>query len=168
VDENMARKWLYENFEDMVRDSPEEYGVGRELSQEQKRYIEIYQSKIGKLNKKLEDGGLSDEEVEEIKNDIYDQKQLMEDIEGNPEGDYDEDQIENAIEDMVDGEIDSFPRYLKNMGFEDEKILDFIDMDDLFKYVINSDGYGNILNRYDGRDDEYMVNSKWYHVMRED
>ena len=82
--------------------------------------------------------------------------------------DYDEDQIENTIEDFVDSEIENFPRYMKNMGFEDDKILDFIDMDDLFTYVINSDGYGNILNHYDGRDDEYLVNNKWYHVMRED
>ena len=167
VDEDEARQWLYEHFESMVRDSPEEYGAGRELSQEQKRYVEIYQSKIGKLNKKLEDGGSTDEEVEEIKNDIYDYERLIEDFKGNPEGDYDEDQIENAIESFVDGEVDDFPRYMKNMGFEDDKILDFIDMDDLFKYVINSDGYGQILNRYDGRNDEYLVNSKWYHVMRE-
>ena len=167
VDEDEARKWLYDDFESTVRDSPEDYGVGRELTQEQKRYIEIYQSKIGKLNKKLEDGGSTDEEVEEIKNDIYDYERLIEDFKGNPEGDYDEDQIENAIEDFVDGEIENFPRYMKNMGFEDDKILEFIDMDDLFKYVINSDGYAQILNRYDGRDDEYLVNSKWYHVMRE-
>ena len=168
VDEDEARKWLYDDFESTVRDSPEDYGVGKELSQEQERYVEIYQSKIERLNKKLEDGGLSDEEVEDIKNDIYDQEQLMEDIKGNPEGDYDEDQIENTIEDFVDSEIENFPRYMKNMGFEDDKILDFIDMDDLFTYVINSDGYGNILNHYDGRDDEYLVNNKWYHVMRED
>ena len=167
VDEDEARKWLYDDFESTVRDSPEDYGVGKELSQEQERYVEIYQSKIERLNKKLEDGGLSDEEVEDIKNDIYDQEQLMEDIKGNPEGDYDEDQIENTIEDFVDSEIENFPRYMKNMGFEDDKILDFIDMDDLFKYIINSDGYGQILNRYDGRNDEYLVNSKWYHVMRE-
>lgn len=167
VDEDEARKWLYNNFESMVRDSPEDYGAGRELSQEQKRYIEIYQSKIERLNKKLEDGGSTDEEVGEIKNDIYDYERLIEDFKGNPEGDYDEDQIENTIEELVDGEVDDFAGYMKNMGFEDDSILDFIDMDELFKHIISYDGYGQILNRYDGRDDEYKVNNTWYHVMRE-
>jgi hypothetical protein len=39
-------------------------------------------------------------------------------------------------------------------------------MDELINYVIRSDGYGNILNGYDGNDDEYKINDTWYHVMR--
>jgi hypothetical protein len=65
------------------------------------------------------------------------------------------------------GAIKELAPYLKNHGFDSKLILDFIDMDSLFDYLIRSDGYGQILNRYDGRDDEYKVNGSWYHVMRE-
>jgi len=47
-----------------------------------------------------------------------------------------------------------------------EYIIEFVDIDGVCEDVISNDGYGNILNGYDGQDDEYKVNGKWYHVMR--
>jgi hypothetical protein len=44
--------------------------------------------------------------------------------------------------------------------------MNFIDVDGAIEDVIQSDGYGNILNRYDNDDDEYKINDTWYHVMR--
>ena len=45
---------------------------------------------------------------------------------------------------------------------------DYIDKDDFIEGVIDSDGYGNTLNNYDGNADEMKVGDKWYYVMRLD
>jgi hypothetical protein len=53
------------------------------------------------------------------------------------------------------------------MGYDDDNILEFVDIDGVITDIINDDGYGSIINNYDGNDDEYQVNGKWYHVMRQ-
>ena len=52
------------------------------------------------------------------------------------------------------------------MGFESKYILEFVDIDGFCKDIIRHDGYGEILNSYNGDDDEYKVNGQTYHVMR--
>jgi len=67
---------------------------------------------------------------------------------------------------MVDDNINDFLKNKKREGYDDDFLMDFIDVDGAIEDVIQSDGYGNILNRFDGSDDEYKINDTWYHVMR--
>jgi hypothetical protein len=167
VDEKESRLWLWDEFSGMIWDSPEDYGAIRLQSNEQIKYNEVYRKSISNLENKLNAENLTEEQEDEIRNHISDYESLIEHNEENPEGDYDDDAVEAIIESWVDNEVAVFPQYLKNTGYDSKYILDFIDMDSLFDYLIRSDGYGQILNRYDGRDDEYKVNGSWYHVMRE-
>ena len=57
--------------------------------------------------------------------------------------------------------------FLKNIGYDTKYFLEFVDVDGVIEDIINDDSYGSIINRYDGNDDEYKVNGKWYHVMRQ-
>ena len=166
IDESYVRDYLYEDYNEYVRNSPEDFDINREFTQQQKQYLEIHQASIDRLNQKLEDGGLTDEEVEEIESDIYDYEQLIEDIKENPEGDYDEELIEEAIENMVDDNVDNIFDLLKDRGFDNQDLLDFVDVDAAIEYVIRSDGYGQVLNGYDGTVDSYTVNGEEYYVMR--
>ena len=166
IDENQVRDFLYNEYEEVVRDSPEDYGIQKELSQEQERYIQIYEEKIDRLNNRLENEDLSEEQTEEIEDEISSIENIIEEIRENPEGDYNEDEIEGAIEGYVDNYADDFPDYLKDRGFPKDYILEFIDIDGVIQDIISSDGYGNVLNGYDGTDNEYNVNGTWYHVMR--
>ncbi len=166
LEDDEVRRWLYSYFEDDVRYSPENFDIKKELSSQQKRYVEIYEEKIHTLIKKQNTGNLTDEEYDNIEDEIKSIEQLIEDFKENPEGDYSEDEIEDAIEGMVDNHADDFADFIKDQGFNPDFILDFVDMDSLINYVINSDGYGNILNGYDGGDDEYKIGDTWYHVMR--
>ena len=166
IDESYVRDYLYEDYNEYVRNSPEDFDINREFTQQQKQYLEIHQASIDRLNQKLEDGGLTDEEVEEIESDIYDYEQLMEDIKENPEGNYDEESIEEAIENMVDDNVDNIFDFLKDRGFDNQDLLDFVDVDAAIEYVIRSDGYGQVLNGYDGTVDSYTVNGEEYYVMR--
>ena len=158
IDERYVRDYLYEDYNEYVRQSPEDWNINKELTDQQKQYLEIHQANINRLNQKLEEGGLTEEEEEEIENDIYDYEQLMEDIKENPEGDYDEESIEEAIENMVDDNVDNIFDLLRDRGYDNSALLDFVDVDAAIDYVIRSDGYGQVLNGYDGTEDSYNIN----------
>ena len=166
IDERYVRDYLYEDYNEYVRESPEDWNINKELTDQQKQYLEIHQANINRLNQKLEEGGLTEEEQEEIENDIYDYEQLMEDIKENPEGDYDEESIEEAIENMVDDNVDNIFDLLRDRGYDNHSLLDFVDVDAAIDYVIRSDGYGQVLNGYDGTEDSYNINGEEYYVMR--
>ena len=166
IDEDYVRRYLYDDYSEYVRQSPEDWNINKELTNQQKKYIEIHQASIDRLNQKLEDGGLTDEEQEEIESDIYDYQRLIEDINENPEGDYNEQEIEDTIEGMVDDNKDDIFRTLKDRGYDNQDLLDFVDVDAAIDYVIRSDGYGSVLNGYDGTENEYTVNGNDYYVMR--
>ena len=166
IDENEVRDFLYNDYEDVVRESPGDYGIKKLLTNQQKKYVEIYEQKIDRLNNRLESEDLTEEQTEEIEDEITSIENIIEEIRENPEGDYDEDEIESAIEGYVDEYADSFPTFLKDRGFPKDYILEFVDIDGVCEDIIRSDGYGQVLNGYDNNDDEYKVNDKWYHVMR--
>ena len=166
IDERYVRDYLYEDYNEYVRQSPEDWNINKELTDQQKQYLEIHQANINRLNQKLEEGGLTEEEQEEIENDIYDYEQLMEDIKENPEGDYDEESIEEAIENMVDDNVDNIFDLLRDRGYDNSALLDFVDVEAAIDYVIRTDGYGRVLNGYDGTEDSYNINGEDYYVMR--
>jgi hypothetical protein len=166
INEDEVRNFLYNEYEDVVRESPEDYGVEKLLSSQQEKYIEIYEQKMDKLNDRLQNEDLTEEQTEEIEDEISSIENIIEEIRENPEGDYSEDEIEGAIEGYVDNYADDFATYLKDRGFPKDYILDFIHLDGVAEDIIQSDGYGNVLNGYDGTDNEYKINGTWYHVMR--
>jgi hypothetical protein len=166
IDERYVRDYLYEDYSEYVRQSPEDWNITKEFTKQQKQYLEIHQANIDRLNQKLEDGGLTNEEQEEIESDIYDYEQLIEDIKENPEGDYNEQDIEDTIEGMVDDNKDDIFRTLKDRGYDNQYLLNFVDVDAAIDYVIRTDGYGSILNGYDGTEDSYTINGEEYYVMR--
>lgn len=166
LDDDEVRRWLYSYHEDDVRENPDVWDIKKDLTSQQERYVEIYEKKISNLKNKLNDQSLTQEQKDQIEDEIYDSEELIEDIKENPEGDYNEDAIEDTIEGMVDNDADDFASFIKNHGFEPDFIIDFVDKDSLINYVIRSDGYGEILNGYDGSDDEYKIGNTWYHVMR--
>jgi len=166
IDEDAARRYLYDDYEYLVREEPEDYNISKELTQEQEKTINVFKQKISNLQKKLTDTSLSQDEIDNINRQIEGAKNIIEDIEENPEGDYDEDEIESAIDSLVDDNVDNILDILKGRGFDDQALIDFVDIDGAIEYIIRSDGYGHILNGYDGKDDEYKINGIWYHVMR--
>lgn len=166
LDEREIQDWLYVFYEDSVRDSPEDYGIEKELTSQQEKYVEIYEQKLERLNYRLENEELTDEETEGIEAEISNIEDIVEDIKENPDGDYSEEGIEDSIQSQVDDTASDFVTFLKDMGYDSKYILQFVDIDGVCEDIISSDGYGNILNGYDGNDDEYKVNDKWYHVMR--
>ena len=166
LDMVQVRSWLYDINEDAVRNDPDAYGIEKELSQQQEKYVVIYTQKIERLNYKLENEELTDEETEEIEEEITSIEDIIEEIKEDPEGDYDEDTIEEVIDGFVEENSRDFPSYLEDMGFDSKYLLEFVDIDGVCEDILRDSDYGEILNGYDGADNEIKVNDKWYHVMR--
>ncbi len=95
--------------------------------------------------------------------DIY---TIIEDIKENPEGGYDEEDIESVIDSYVDDNEDNFVSFLRDQGFGNDEILNFVDIEAIKDYIIRNDSWGDIIGSYDGSEEEYNINGHIYIVMR--
>jgi len=166
IDEDETEGFLYEYYTDTVYESPGDWGVPLELSDDQKKYLEITQKRIDKLQESLNQPNITEEEKQKIKKDIFDFEAIIDDIKENPEGDeYDEDQIDEVVKSFVDENKDRILDFLDELGMDDEFKMNFIDKKGTAEDVINSDGYG-VLSFYDGEVDEEYYDGETYYIVR--
>ena len=158
--------WLQDFYDDYVRQDPEGYDIPLELSQQQTRQVQQLQLTLDSLNKRLETEELPDDQYEQIESQIEDLEEYIQNIKDDPQGGYDESAIENEINDRVNEWEDDIKGFIGNYGYDKNFIMDFIDTDSITNTVVNSDGYGSLLNSYDGDYDTYNINGTEYYVMR--
>ena len=167
LDRDEVLHFLREYINEVVYDAPEDWGVSKVLTNQQYKYIEIYESKIQKLNEKLKtDTSLTDEQKQQIGSEIVDAQDLIDDIRENPEGDYDEDQIEEAIDSWADDNEDNFIQLITDMGMDSKDIVNYVDTKGIIDTVMAEDGYGTILGSYDSEYEEIDVENETYIVFR--
>ena len=166
IDREQWNSWLESFYEDIIRDDPENYDIPLQLSTNQQHQVNQLTKTIENLNNRLRNEELSDEEYEKIEGKIEGLEETIEDIKEDPQGDYDEDMIEQEVADRVSEYIDDIDDFIKHYGYDKDFIMDFVDLDEVTDIVVNSDGYGNLLNSYDGEMFETQVNGDWYFVMR--
>lgn len=166
LDRQSWTSWLQDFYDDIVRDDPENYDIPLELSQQQMKMVQQLQANIDSLNKRLESEDLPDDQYEELESKIEGLEETIEEIKEDPQGGYDESAIENEINDRVDEWHDDIKGFINTYGYEKTFIMDFIDTDSIVDTVISSDGYGSLLNSYDGDYDTYNINGTEYYVMR--
>jgi hypothetical protein len=166
IDEDYTEDFLTEYYTDTVYESPGDWGVPLELSDDQKKYLEITQKRIDKLQESLKQPNITEEEKQKIKKDIFDFEVIIDDIKENPEGDeYDEDQIDKIVKSFVDDNKDRILDFLDELGMDDEFKMNFIDKKGVAEDVINSDGY-SVLSFYDGEVDEEYYDGETYYIVR--
>ena len=166
LDRGQWESWLEDFYEDIIRDDPENYDIGLELSTNQQHQVNQLKKTIENLNNRLKSEELSDEEYENIERKIEGLEETIEEIIEDPQGGYDESSIQNEINDRVNEYVDDIDDFIKHFGYEKSFIMDFVDIDEVKDIIVNSDGYGNLLNSYDGEMFETQVNGDWYFVMR--
>ena len=167
LDRDEVLHFLREYINEVVYDAPEDWGISKVLTNQQYKYIEIYESKIQKLNEKLKtDTSLTDEQKQQIGSEIVDAQDLIDDIRENPEGDYDEDQIEEAIDSWADDNEDNFIQLFNDMGGNSKDIVFYTDTKGIINTVMAEDGYGTILGSYDSEYEEIDVENETYIVFR--
>jgi hypothetical protein len=158
--------WLYDYYDGYIRSSPEDFDIPLELSNQQMTQVQQLQSNIDSLNKRLESEDLPDEKIEEIETKIEGLEEIIQEINDDPQGEYDESSIENEITGRVDEYQNDIFGFIDHHGYDKDFIMDFIDLDKLTEIVLSSDGYGSMLNSYDGDYDTFNINGTEYYVMR--
>lgn len=166
LDNESVRGFLSDYISESIYDDPENWGIKKDLTQQQEKIVNIYKQKIEKLEQRINNEDLDEETENNIQEEIDDITQLIEDVEENPEGDYNQDEIESAIESYVDDNEDEFVSFLNDQGFDKNEILYYVDTEAVIDYIINSDSWGDILGSYDGDHDEIDVNGKTFIIMR--
>ena len=166
LDDQQWYRWLYDYYDDYVRSSPEDFDIHLELSNQQMNQVQQLQSNIDSLNKRLESEDLPDEKYEEIEIKIEGLEEIIQEINDDPQGEYDESSIENEITGRVDEYEDDIFGFIDHHGSDKDFIMEFIDLDKLTETVLSYDGYGSMLNSYDGDYDTFNINGTEYYVMR--
>jgi hypothetical protein len=103
----------------------------------------------------------AEDEINDLENEIVD-------IESDPEGDYDDDKLDDALESRVREYVDNIQNFIGDyVGINFNEFVtsnELIDKDGFIQDVIDSDGYGQIINSYDGSVDEERINNIWYYI----
>jgi hypothetical protein len=166
LDKQSWTSWLYDFYDDYIRQDPGDWDIPLELSQQQMRQVQQLQVTVNSLNKRLETEDLPDDQYEALELKIEGLEETIEEIKEDPQGGYDESTIENEINDRVSEWEDDIKGFIDHYGYDKNFIMDFIDTDSIVNTVVRSDGYGSLLNSYDGDHDTFDINGTTYYVMR--
>jgi hypothetical protein len=176
VDNEEVAAYAKDFFEDDVYSNPESYldDDKRMLSSKQKEQVDIFEMRKDRLGRSIEQflkglGGENDEwyrrKIEELEVIIEEFNEEIEMIKGDPDGDYPETLVNQVIDDNVN-QVETDPmQFIEDFGLE---ISNFINKGKFIEEIINIDGYGVTLNRYDGTADEMFLDGDLFFVMRID
>jgi len=176
IDNEEVAAYARDFYEDDVYSNPESYldDDKRMLSNKQKEQVDIFEMRKDRLGRSIEQflnglGGENDEwyrkKIEELEVIIEEFNEEIEMIKGDPDGDYPETLVSQVIDDNV-SEVKRDPmRFIDDFGLE---ISNYINKKKFIQEIINNDGYGEILNRYDGTADEIFLDGDLFFVMRID
>jgi hypothetical protein len=174
-DDNSFRVYLKDFFEEDVYNNPEVYldDSDKELSRSQEARIVELKQMVSNLESERdslddEDEDYSDEydrmgdEIDEANNEI-------EEIENDPDGEYDEYKLDSIVADKISEHRydakDFYENYLGGGDFSEWATSNgFIDKDDFAQAVVDADGYGTVLNNYDGSEESVSFEGETYYI----
>ena len=166
IDKKYWRRWLDEFYTDIYYDDPEGHEVPLTLSTTQKAQVDKFQKSINDLKTKLTTENLPEDQKNIILKKIEGFENIIEDIKEDPQGGYDDDYIQSLVDERVDEYDDDITAFIGNYGFDKDFIMDFVDVDKVTEQVVDADGYGLLLNSYDGDADLANVDGEDYYIMR--
>ena len=174
-DDDSFRVYLKDFFEEDVYNNPEVYldDSDKELSRSQEaRIVELKQMV---LNLESERDSLDDEdedysdEYDRIGDEIDEANNEIEEIEDDPDGEYDSDKLDSIVADKIsEHRYDAKEFYDNFLGgdlFSEWATSNgFIDKDDFAQAVVDADGYGRVLNNYDGSEESVSFEGETYYI----
>ena len=178
LEDHLDMEGIISYFEDVISDDawnyPESYleDSDKMLSSDQKNIIELKELKVQKLKSFIESIEEKNTDKSRIKNKVEELNDIIDDlrleilsIKEDPQGDYPDHLIEQSIQDRME-DVKSNPLlYAEDWSLN---IKDYIDMESLAEYVVETDGYGVGLARYDGEENEEYILGKLYYIFRID
>jgi hypothetical protein len=181
IDADAVANEARENYNYWIYDEPSAYLDEKEdrlLSKSQEKEIKEYQEKIDKYKSFIEKATERQESydadssqwkalekgIDKLNDLITDFEYDIENIKDEPDGDWDEDKIEEKIDELVEDVRDNPFSWLDEMSIED--LSPYIDEDEVIKDIVNSIGYYDILNGYNGDGDTIDWDNETYHIMQ--
>jgi hypothetical protein len=176
LDEEAIASYAEDVYDDDVRDNPDSYfdDSERMLSDKQEEKIEILRKRI-KYNEETieqleeqmdgENDDLIQEKIDELNELSEEYIAEIEDIEDGPDGEFPQDAIDDKVQELVSDVRRDPEEFMETFGLD---WADYVDKDEFIQGVIDSDGYGQTINSYDGSADEIYVNDTLFYVMRID
>jgi len=176
IDNEEVAAYARDFYEDDVYSNPESYldDDKRMLSSKQKEQVDIFEMKKDRLGRSIEQflkglGGENDEwyrrKIEELEVIIEEFNEEIEMIKADPDGGFPETLVSQVIDDNVYGVKKDPMQFIDDFGLD---ISNFINKREFIEEIINIDGYGHTLNRYDGTADEMFLDGDLFFVMRID
>jgi hypothetical protein len=176
IDNEEVAAYARDFYEDDVYSNPESYldDDKRMLSSKQKEQVDIFEMRKDRLGRSIEQflkglGGENDEwyrrKIEELEVIIEEFNEEIEMIKADPDGGFPETLVSQVIDDNVYGVKRDPMQFIDDFGLD---ISNFINKREFIEEIINIDGYGHTLNRYDGTADEVFVDGDLFFVMRID
>ena len=174
IDKDKVVEWAQEFFDYDIRENGEDYGLdesSRMLSSEQEQKISLLRSRIQKnynLIRTFQEQGQTEwftKKISELGELNEEYQQTIDDIESEPEGDFPQELLDDEVERLVNNAKNNISSFMEDYGLNYE---DYVDTDELIKGIIETDGYGQILNHYDGGAEEIYVKDSLFYVMRID
>jgi hypothetical protein len=176
IDEDEVAEYARDFYDQDVYDNPESYldESRRMLSSQQQEQVDIFEMRKDRLGRSIEQflkglGGENDEwyrgKIKELEGIIEEYDVEIEMIKSDPDGGFPEELVSQVIDDNV-REVKRNPmQFIDDFGLE---VSNFINRREFIQEVIDTDGYGHTLNRYDGNADEVFVDGDLFFVMRID
>jgi len=154
IDEEELKDYLRDGEYDNVRDNLDDY-----FSEDEYEYTDPkVQQRINEIEELLEDSEkLSQEQYDELNEELDDLKDSDKDI---PE-ELINDKVEELLEDLVSDPMS----VIKNYGLE---LKHFVNMGEFIDDVVETDGYGQTLNHYDGNEDTIEFDDETYYIFQID
>jgi hypothetical protein len=174
-DDDSFRVYLKDFFEEDVYNNPEVYldDSDKELSRSQEARIVELKQMVSNLESERdslddEDEDYSDE-YDRIGDEIDEANNEIEEIENDPDGEYDEYKLDSIVADKISEHRydakDFYENYLGGGDFSEWATSNgFINEDDFAQAVVDADGYGTVLNNYDGSEENVSFEGETYYI----
>ncbi len=174
-DDDSFRVYLKDFFEEDVYNNPEVYldDSDKELSRSQEARIVELKQMVSNLESERdslddEDEDYSDE-YDRIGDEIDEANNEIEEIENDPDGEYDEYKLDSIVADKISEHRydakDFYENYLGGDDFSEWATSNgFINENDFAQAVVDADGYGTVLNNYDGSEENVSFEGETYYI----
>ena len=170
IDKDYLSDYVRDWYEDDVQQNPDVYfnEDDFELTAEQEREkdlieteIEEYEVRQQNLDNEIEEPDEYSRMYDQIQDHIDSLQERLEEITPNTD-EPTQDMVDRVVDERIDEATSEPIRFIKNYGLE---IKNFVDLDDLAKYLVDSEGY-ELLNSYDGHVDNVSLDDETYYIMR--
>lgn len=167
LDEEQVLDTFREHYEYDIWENPESYfdEDDYELTPEQEKRLSEIEIEIEDYEKEQNELDPDDENYDEYYDDFQNHIDKLEEEREDivPDNTPTQDMVDDKVDDILRDVRRNMVSYMKDFGME---IENYVDTDSLIQDVIDSDGYGSILNTYDGTYDTYDINGETLYVMR--